>query len=205
MNPELIHVIDDDAAVRNALSRVLRCAGFDVRAYASAVEFLVAERDDRPGCVVLDVGLPGMSGVELQAAMARKESAPPIVFLTGRGTVDLSVRAMKAGAVDFLTKPVKREALLSAVESAVACDRKTRARNEETRAASVGFDKLTRREREVFGQVVRGRLNKQIADDLGTSVRTVKAHRAQVMAKMEVGSLAELVNVAAKLQDSGTA
>ena|SRR5689334_6208322 len=203
MNSALVHVIDDDAAVRNALSRVLRCAGFDVRAYGSAVEFLVAGRDDRPGCLVLDVGLPGMSGVELQAAMARNDSAPPIVFVTGRGSVDTSVRAMKAGAVDFLTKPVKREALLSAVESALASDTKSRAHNEEARAARARFDKLTPREREVFAQVVRGRLNKQIADDLGTSVRTVKAHRAQVMTKMEVGSLAELVNVAAKLQDSG--
>lgn len=201
----LVHVIDDDGAVRNALSRLLRCAGFDVRAYGSAVEFLVAERDDRPGCVVLDVGMPGMSGVELQAAMARKDGAPPIVFLTGRGSVDISVRAMKAGAVDFLTKPVKREALLSAVESALASDMKARVRNEGWRSARARFDKLTPREREVFAQVVRGRLNKQIADDLGTSVRTVKAHRAQVMAKMEVGSLAELVNVAAKLQDTGTA
>jgi FixJ family two-component response regulator len=203
MNPALVHVIDDDGAVRNALSRLMRCAGFEVRAYGSAVEFLVAERDDRPGCVVLDVGLPGMSGVELQAAMARKESSPPIVFLTGRGSVDMSVRAMKAGAVDFLTKPVKREALLCAVESALACDMKARARSEQTRAARARFEKLTPREREVLAQVVRGRLNKQIADDLGTSVRTVKAHRAQVMAKMEVGSLAELVNVAAKFRDTG--
>lgn len=204
MAPALVHVVDDDVGVRNALSRLLRCAGFDVRAYGSAVEFLVAERDDRPACVVLDVGLPGMSGVELQAAMARTGSGPPIVFLTGRGSVDMSVRAMKAGAVDFLTKPVRREALLSAVESALAYGAKARVRNDETRAAHARLDKLTPREREVFAQVVRGRLNKQIADDLGTSIRTVKAHRAQVMAKMEVGSLAELVNVAAKLQGAAT-
>jgi len=204
MSPELVHIIDDDGAVRNALSRVLRYAGFDVRAYASAVEFLAAEREDRPACIVLDVGMPGMSGVELQATMAHMMSAPPIIFLTGRGSVDTSVRAMKAGAVDFLTKPVKRETLLAAVTSALARDATSRARNEETRAVRARFVRLTPREREVLAEVVRGRLNKQIADDLGTSVRTVKAHRAQVMAKMEVGSLAVLVNVATKLDDGGS-
>ena len=204
MSPGLVYVIDDDGAVRNALSRVLRYAGFDVRAYASAVEFLAAEREDRPASVVLDVGMPGMSGVELQATMAHMMSAPPIIFLTGRGSVDMSVRAMKAGAVDFLTKPVKREALLAAVTSALARDATSRARNEETRVVRARFDRLTPREREVLAEVVRGRLNKQIADDLGTSVRTVKAHRAQVMAKMEVGSLAVLVNVATKLDDGGS-
>ena len=204
MSPELVYVIDDDGAVRNALSRVLVYAGFDVRAYASAVEFLAAEREDRPACIVLDVGMPGMSGVELQATMAHMMSAPPIIFLTGRGSVDMSVRAMKAGAVDFLTKPVKREALLAAVTSALARDATSRARNEETRVVRARFDRLTPREREVLAEVVRGRLNKQIADDLGTSVRTVKAHRAQVMAKMEVGSLAVLVNVATKLDDGGS-
>jgi FixJ family two-component response regulator len=201
MKQALVHLVEDDLSVRTALSRVLQAAGFDVRAYTSAVEFLVAERDDRPGCVVLDVGLPGMSGIELQAAMAKKDSPPPIVFVTGRGSVDIGVRAMKAGAVDFLTKPVQREALLSAVQTAVASDAKHRERSEEVRTAREKFERLTRREREVFAQVVRGRLNKQIAGDFGTSVRTVKAHRGQVMSKMEVRSLVELVRVAAVLRN----
>jgi len=200
MSQPVVHIIDDDDSVREALSRVLRYAGFDARAYPSAVEFLVAERDDVPSCIVLDVGLPGMSGVELQAAIGRRESTPPIVFLTGRGDVDTSVRAMKAGAVDFLTKPVDRKALLTAVNVALACDAERRHRRDEIRDVRERFDRLTSREREVFAEVVRGKLNKQIAEAFGTSIRTVKAHRAQVMAKMEAGSLAELVSVAGRLE-----
>jgi len=200
MSQPVVHIVDDDDSVREALSRVLRYAGFDARAYPSAVEFLVAERDDVPSCIVLDVGLPGMSGVELQAAIGRRESTPPIVFLTGRGDVDTSVRAMKAGAVDFLTKPVDRKALLTAVNVALACDAERRHRRDEIRDVRERFDRLTSREREVFAEVVRGKLNKQIAEAFGTSIRTVKAHRAQVMAKMEAGSLAELVSVAGRLE-----
>lgn len=200
MSQPVVHIVDDDDSVREALSRVLRYAGFDARGYASAVEFLVAEREDVPSCVVLDVGLPGMSGVELQAAIGRRESTPPIVFLTGRGDVDTSVRAMKAGAVDFLTKPVDTKALLAAVDAALARDAQQRRRREEIRDVRERFDRLTSREREVFTEVVRGRLNKQIAEAFGTSIRTVKAHRAQVMAKMEAGSLAELVSVAGRLE-----
>jgi FixJ family two-component response regulator len=200
MSQPVVHIVDDDDSVREALSRVLRYAGFDARAYPSAVEFLVAERDDVPSCIVLDVGLPGMSGVELQAAIGRRESTPPIVFLTGRGDVDTSVRAMKAGAVDFLTKPVNGKALLAAVNVALACDAERRHRRDEIRDVRERFDRLTSREREVFTEVVRGRLNKQIAEAFGTSIRTVKAHRAQVMAKMQAGSLAELVSVAGRLE-----
>jgi len=200
MSQPVVHIVDDDDSVREALSRVLRYAGFDARAYPSAVEFLVAERDDVPSCIVLDVGLPGMSGVELQAAIGRRESTPPIVFLTGRGDVATSVRAMKAGAVDFLTKPVDRKALLTAVNVALACDAERRHRRDEIRDVRERFDRLTSREREVFAEVVHGKLNKQIAEAFGTSIRTVKAHRAQVMAKMEAGSLAELVSVAGRLE-----
>ena len=196
----VIHIVDDDGSVRTALSRLLHAGGFETRSYASAAEFLVADRDDSPGCLVLDVGLPGMSGVELQAAVARMERALPIVFLTGRGDIDMGVRAMKAGAVDFLTKPVKRDALLAAVNAALGRDNQQRARRDGLRALRGRFDKLTNREREVFMHVVSGKLNKQIAEKLGTSIRTVKAHRAQVMIKMEAGSLAELVRAADQLK-----
>ena len=196
----MIHIVDDDRAVRTALARLLHAAGFETRTFASAAEFLIADRDDAPGCVVLDVGLPGMSGIDLQGAMAKMDRAPPIVFLTGRGDIDTSVRAMKAGAVDFLTKPVKRNALLSAVNAAVARDAKLRARSDEVRALRERFERLTAREREVFAHVASGKANKQIAEELGTSIRTIKAHRAQVMDKMGAFSLAELVRAADQLK-----
>jgi FixJ family two-component response regulator len=196
----VIHIVDDDRSVRTALARLLHNTGFDTRSYASAAEFLVADRDDTPSCILLDVGLPGMTGVELQAALAKMERGLPIVFLTGRGDIDMGVHAMKAGAVDFLTKPVKRDVLLAAVNAALARDSQQRARRGELSALRGRFDKLTSREHEVFMHVVSGKLNKQIADKLGTSIRTVKAHRAQVMTKMEAGSLAELVNAAGRLE-----
>jgi len=195
----LVHVVEDDLAMRTALMRLLQCAGFETRAYASAGEYLAADREDVPGCMVLDVALPGLSGVDLQAALAKREDAPPIVFLTGRGSIDMGVRAMKAGAVDFLTKPVQREPLLAAINEALARDAKERARSEASRMWRARFDKLTAREREVLGRVVQGRLNRQIAEELKTSIRTIKAHRAQVMRKMGVASLAELVSVAEQL------
>jgi FixJ family two-component response regulator len=200
-NVPVVHIVDDDASVRSALARVLRFGGFDVRQYASAAEFLVADRDNSPCCLVLDVGLPGMDGEALQAALAKKGDDLPIIFLTGRGDIDMSVRAMKAGAVDFLTKPVKRDALIEATRVALARDVEHRARRKERRDAALRFDTLTQREREVLVQVVRGKLNKQIASDLGTSLRTVKAHRAHVMSKMQVASVAQLVGVAARLED----
>jgi FixJ family two-component response regulator len=200
VNPPVVYVIDDDAAVRTSLARLLRCAGYDARTYETAAAFLVADRKDVPGCIVLDLGLPGMSGMELQAVIAKIEATLPIVFLTGRGDIETSVRAMKAGAVDFLTKPVKRDALLAAVGAALALDAELRSRRDEARALHAKLQRLTAREREVLELVVRGRLNKQIADALGTSIRTVKAHRAHVMTKMEVGSLAELVNAAARFE-----
>jgi FixJ family two-component response regulator len=196
-NP-LVQIVDDDGSVRTALARVLRVAGYDVRSYESAAEFLIASHDEKPGCIVLDVGMPGMSGIELQAAIAKGESTP-IVFLTGRGTIETSVRAMKAGAVDFLTKPVKRETLLAAVRAAVERDEAQRAKHDELRGLRARLETLTPREGEVLALVVRGKLNKQIADALGTSIRTVKAHRAQVMSKLRAGSLAELVSLADRL------
>ena len=194
----IVHVVDDDASLRSALTRMLRIAGFEVRGYASAAGFL-AGGDRAGGCLLLDVSLPGMSGVELQAVLARVDESLPIVFLTGRGDVATSVRAMKAGAVDFLTKPVKRDVLLAAVRAAIARDAATRAHRDELRGLRSRFGTLTARERQVLDRVIHGKLNKQIADELGTSIRTVKAHRASVMTKMTVGSLAELVSVANRL------
>jgi len=195
----IVHVVEDDRSVRTAVTRLLSLAGFEARAYASAGEFLVEERDPAPGCIVLDVGLPGLTGIELQAALQRDGDPRPIIFLTGRGSIDMGVCAMKAGAVDFLTKPVDRERLLGAVETALARGIAAQARDEVQRMLRERLDRLTAREREVFDRVVQGKLNKQVAYELGTSVRTVKAHRAQVMQKMEVDSLAELVSAADRL------
>lgn len=195
-----VYVVDDDESMRKALSRLLGAAGFEVRAYASAGEFLLEPPGDRPGCILLDVRMPGPSGLDLQAALAKLDRALPVVFLTGHGDIPMSVRAMKAGAVDFLTKPVKKTALLSAVESALARDAEKRAARKQLQALRSRYDSLTPRERDVFAQVVAGKLNKQIAADLGATERTVKAHRAHVMQKMQVGSLAELVQVADQLR-----
>jgi FixJ family two-component response regulator len=186
--------------LRTAVCRLLRGAGFTARGFASGAEFLSAAREDGPGCLLMDVRMPGPSGLDLQESLAVVEEAPPIVFLTGHGDVSMSVRAMKAGAVDFLTKPVQREPLLNAVRDALARDEERRALRGRRRALRSLYDTLTPREREVLAHVVAGRLNKQIAADLGTSERTVKAHRAQVMSKMRVGSLAELVRAAQELE-----
>jgi FixJ family two-component response regulator len=197
----IVHVVDDDDLVRVAVMRLLRAAGYEVRGYSSAGEFMLGRSDgDAPGCVVLDVRMPGPSGFELQEALARFDVPIPIVFLTGHGDISMSVRAMKAGAVDFLTKPVSRDALLGAVGSAIARDAETRAARAGLRVLRVRYELLTPREREVFTGVVAGKLNKQIAADLGTAERTVKAHRARVMEKMQVASVAELVYAAEQLR-----
>jgi len=196
----IIHVVDDDESLRTAVTRMLRAAGYEVRSYPSAGEFLLARPTDTQGCVVLDVQMPGPSGLDLQEALGSLNHTLPIIFLTGQGDILMSVRAMKAGAVDFLTKPVHRNALLSAVENALARDEKSRKAQEGTDALRARFESLTPRERAVFTLVAAGKLNKHIATELGTSERTVKAHRAQVMDKMQVTSLAELVHVADRLQ-----
>ena len=195
-NP-VIHVVDDDDSVRTGVVRLLQAAGFEARGYASAGEFLLGRSDrNAPGCVVLDVRMPGPSGLDLQEALARLEVPLPIVFLTGHGDIPMSVRAMKAGAVDFLAKPVSRDTLLASVRAALARDAETRAAREGLRLLRARYETLTPREREVFAGVVAGKLNKQIAADLGTAERTVKAHRAQIMGKMQVASVAALVHVA---------
>lgn len=196
----IVHVVDDDDSLRKAVTRLLHAAGYDVRAYASAGEFVLASRENnRRGCVLLDVRMPGPSGLDLQEALAREEEPLPVIFLTAHGDVPTSVRAMKAGAVDFLTKPIKRDVLLSAVRAALARDLRLHTSHEQRRDLRLRFRKLTPRERNVFELVVAGRLNKQIAAELGMAERTVKAHRAQVMAKMQATSLAELVHLADKM------
>jgi FixJ family two-component response regulator len=195
----VVHVVDDDQGVRKGLCRLLEAAGYEARPYASAGEFLLAEKGDAPGCVLLDVKMPGPSGLELQQALARVPEPLPVVFLTGHGDIPLTVQALKAGASDFLTKPVKRETLLAAVETALAQDAVRRAQRDDLRTLRARYETLTPREREVLAQVVAGKLNKQIAGDIGAAERTVKAHRAQVMAKMQVSSVAELVRAAARL------
>ncbi|HVO45254.1 MAG TPA: response regulator, partial [Steroidobacteraceae bacterium] len=165
-------------------------------------EFLLQPLPDRPGCLLLDLRMPGPSGLELQAALLQKKIMLPIVFLTGHGNVDSSVRAMKAGAVDFLTKPVKRDVLLDAVERALARDATQRAAREETDQLHVRFASLTERQREVFDRIVAGKLNKQIADELGIAERTVKREREQVMAKLDANSAADLGRLAEVLRRS---
>jgi FixJ family two-component response regulator len=198
----IVHVVDDDDSLRKAVTRLLRAAGYDVRAYSSAGDFALATRDNRRGCVLLDVRMPGPSGLQLQEALAKEDEPLPVIFLTAHGDVPMSVRAMKAGAVDFLTKPVDRNALLNAVRTALARDAQLHTSKEQQRDLRMRFAKLTAREREVFELVVAGRLNKQMAAELGIAERTVKLHRAQMMAKMQVTSLAELVRLADKMQSA---
>jgi FixJ family two-component response regulator len=197
----IVHVVDDDDSVRTAVLRLLRAAGYEAWGHRSAGEFLLAMPRGTPGCVVLDVSMPGPSGLDLQAAFGESDDAPPVVFLTGHGDIPMSVRAMKAGAVDFLTKPVRRDALLAAVRAALERDAGNRTARAESGVWRSRFEELTPRERAVFALVVAGKLNKQIAAELGTSERTVKAHRARVMEKMQVSSLPELVRAAEQIQN----
>ena len=196
----IVHVVDDDASVRKALSRLLTAAGYEVRAYASAGDFALAPRGEKRGCVLLDVQMPGPSGLDLQEVLSRQDEPLPIIFLTGHGDIPKSVRAMKAGAVDFLTKPIDGEVLLAAIETALARDRASQTSQEQVRELRERFETLTPREREVFHLVVAGNLNKQIAAELNMAERTVKAHRAQVMGKMRAKSLAELVHFDERLR-----
>jgi FixJ family two-component response regulator len=199
----VVRVVDDDEAFRTAITRLLKAGGYDVQAYSSAGEFLLEEEDSRPGCVVLDLKMPGPDGLELQSAIARRANPLPIVFLTGHGDIAASVRAMKNGAEDFLTKPVKKEALFAAIESALVRDDRRRSEREEGDRIRRRFEALSPRERAVLEHVVAGRLNKQIASAIGTSERTVKAHRARVMRKMGASSVAELVRSADRLARAG--
>jgi FixJ family two-component response regulator len=197
--PPLIHVVDDDDSMRSALMRLLVEFGFEARGYASTGEFLLHPLPDRPGCLLLDVRLPGPSGLDLQAALQRRGIALPIVFLTGHATVDAVVAGMRAGAVDFLTKPVQRDALFQALQRALARDASERASHEAADHLHRRFDALTPRQRKVFELIAAGKLNKQIADQLAVAERTVKREREQVMTKLEASSAADLGRLAALL------
>ncbi len=203
-SPATVYVVDDDDALRTALSRLLRAAGYDVRAHASAGDFLMAERVDGPCCLVLDVRMPGPGGLELQKALERQHQQLPIVFLTGHGDIPTSVRAVQAGAVDFLTKPVKKETLLQAIEVALRRDIERRQDIHRVQGVRERFESLTPREREVFSGVVAGLLNKQIAADTGCSLRTVKLHRSRAMQKMQADSVADLVRMAETLRTAAS-
>jgi FixJ family two-component response regulator len=192
----VIVVIDDDASVRKALDNLFKSVGFAVELFASPQEFLQSERPDRPGCIVLDVRFPGRSGLDMQRDLTQANAQLPIIFITGYGDIPMSVRAMKAGAVEFLTKPFRDQDLLDAVGAALEKDRARRAGDRRLAELQARFETLTARERQVMSLVVAGRLNKQIAGELGVSEMTVKMHRRQVMRKMQAGGVAQRVRLA---------
>jgi FixJ family two-component response regulator len=191
-----VFVVDDDAGVRKALTRLLRAAGRDVRAFASPREFLGQHDPSEPGCLILDVALPEQNGLDFQRELAASGAARPVVFISGQGDIPTSVKAMKAGAVDFLTKPFDERELLAAVDAAIEQDAFTREARAEQRRVEDRLAKLTLREREVLEHVVAGQLNKHIAASLGTVEKTVKVHRGRIMRKMGAASLVELVRMA---------
>lgn len=195
----VVFVVDDEPSVCAGLKRLLRSVGLEAQTFGSAQEFLRTQRPDVAGCLVLDVRLPGLSGLDLQERLARAKVDLPIIFLTGHGDIPMTVRAMKAGAVEFLTKPFKDQDLLEAIQRGIEQHRTLRQRRAEISGLQQRYDLLTPREREVFPLVTSGLLNKQIAAELGTSEKTIKIHRSQVMQKMKAESLPDLVRMAEKL------
>jgi len=196
----MVFVVEDDPSVREALAGLIRSAGWNVEVYVSAQEFLARPRLDGPSCLVLDIGLPGLSGLDLQSRMAELHQHIPIVFITGHGDIPMSVRAMKAGAVEFLTKPFVDQDLLDGIQVAIERDRIARSEEAQLRELRECYASLTPREQQVLELVISGRLNKQAAAELGISEITIKVHRGRVMAKMRATSLPDLVNRAAKLK-----
>jgi len=199
MEKPIVHIVDDDEPTCVAMRRLITTEGLDARCYSSANDFLERFAADAPGCIILDVRLPGLSGLDLQARLPKREESLPIIFLTGHAEVPDSVRAIQSGAVDFLVKPVDGKVLLSAVQRALAQnveDRQARARRQEILAK---YERLTEREKEVFAHLVRGQLNKQVAADLSISERTIKQHRARIYTKLDTDSMAGLVLIAVDL------
>jgi FixJ family two-component response regulator len=195
----IVFVVDDDPSIRTSTERLVRSVGFKVQTFASAKEFLASARPDEPACLVLDVRMPGLSGLDLQRELARSGVDIPIIFMTGHGDIPMTVRAMKAGAVEFLTKPMRKQALLDAIRAAIERDRAARTERLEARQLRQRYEQLTAREREVMARVVAGLLSKQIAGELATTERTIKFHRAHIMRKMAAESLADLVRMASQL------
>jgi FixJ family two-component response regulator len=195
-----VFIVDDDAAVRKSLVRLLNSAGYRSESFASAEDFLDRwERDPAHGCVLLDIQMPGLDGLQLQQKLQMSDLLIPIIFITGHGDIPMSVKAMKAGAVDFLSKPFRDNNLLEAVQQAILRDRRQRAERADRETVQKRYEALTPREREVMALVVRGLLNKQISSELGASEKTIKIHRGRVMQKMRVQSVAELVRAAEKI------
>lgn len=191
-----IFVVDDDALFRGGVERLLRAGGYTVQSFASATEFLQTPRSDVPGCVLLDLHMPGPNGLDLQSALAADANPLPVIFLTGQGDIPATVQAMRAGADDFLTKPARKDVLFPAIQRALARDAKARDQRARRRELRARFETLTPREQEVLEHVLSGQLNKQIALDIDASERTIKAHRAHLMAKLQVQSVAELARLA---------
>lgn len=194
----IVFIVDDDESVRKALSRLIKSVDLKVETFSSANDFLKRDPYDGPACLVLDIRMPGLSGLDLQAELAKSERTSSIVFITGHGNIPMSVQAIKAGAVDFLEKPFEEQALLDAVHLAIQKDRLVKEKLAELRKIQERVESLTPREREVFALVVTGMLNKQIAFEMGISEKTIKVHRARVMQKMQAESLADLVRMAEK-------